>query len=167
MRKIIIGLLGSAGLLATPAIADPQTTTTIMDVKATVDPVCSVDSGGTLDFGTITSTGSDFMPAEPGKLMVTCSKTTSFTVTADNGANAGEGTQRMMKGSAHNDFLNYTILTAATGGSSFPTNGDSSPPANAGTGASQEIDIFGKIAAGTTVPTPDSYSDQLTLTITY
>ncbi len=163
MRKIIICLLGSTGLLATPAMAaDSQTVNATMQVQATVNAVCNVQATD-IDFGTITTTASDIITTTPGTLAVTCSKTTPYTVTA-----ASSAGQRAMKGTADQTAtLNYGIFTDATAQDEFPTASDGTPLEKEGTGDSDVIDVYGKVLAGTSIPKPDIYTDQITFTITY
>lgn len=171
MRKHVFSLTLISSLLAVPAFA--ATTTGNLTVKAVVQESCLLDSSAgsdagnaVIDFGTITSLAAnvdaDTTTAGGAALSVICSNGTTYDVSADLGANP-TGTQRRMAGAT--DYLPYDLY-ADTGRSTLVGNGVTFF-SGTGNGLSQDIEIYGRIPAGTQLPAADNYLDTVVLTVTY
>ena len=107
---------------------------------------------------------------------VTCSDGADFTISLNDGANFGNGpvsTERAMK-SANNSYVSYELYSDS-GRSAGDVWTSSDDVAFEGTGASQDIDIFGRIPAQTpTIDSNDTFnatgmslSDTVTVTLEY
>lgn len=135
---------------------------TTFQVTATVDPSCVV-SATTLAFGTYTPG-----TAKPGTstVSVTCTNLTSYSVGLDAGAGTGASiATRIMNSSANT--LNYSLYQdsghATVWGNTVGTN---TPAASTGSGAQQDITVYGLIPSAQT-PAAGSYSDTINVTVTY
>lgn len=146
--------------LAIPGVAQAATGNSTMPVSATVQATCSI-TASPLAFGPYASTQLDAATT----LAVNCTNTTSYNVGLDAGSGTGAtvAQRKMANGS---QVLNYTVYSdigrATLWGATVGTN----TVAGTGTGAVQNINVYGRIAAGQ-APTPGSYADTLTATITY
>ena len=153
----------SAALLtaiAIPGVAQAATANSAMPVSATVQATCSI-TASPLAFGTYSSTQLDAATT----LAVNCTNTTSYNVGLDVGSGTGATVaQRKMANGAQT--LTYTVYSD-TGRATLwgPTVGTNTV-AGTGSGSVQTLNVYGRIAAGQ-APTPGSYADTLTATVTY
>ena len=151
-------LLATAGL-ATPAIS--ATDTDPLSVTATVVATCSI-TGATLAFGNYNSTQNDVS----ANLSVSCTNTTAYTVTLNEGLGASATTSsRKMTKTSDTPTLNYALYSDAGRTANW---GDQAADDVAGTGngAAQTLTVYGRITSGQ-LPTPGAYTDTVTATITY
>ena len=146
--------LGVLALLTSiPAAA--ATATTTFAVTATVQATCSV-SATAMAFGTY----STVVAPSTSTVTVTCTNTTPYTVGLSAGLATGATvTNRSMTSGAV--LLGYGLFSDAAHSVNFATTASLN-----GNGASQPITIYGQIPAGEYV-TPGSYSDTITVTVTY
>jgi spore coat protein U-like protein len=147
---------------AAPSAASQITTT--FQVKATVLASCQV-SAADLDFGDYTPTsGSD--AAANTTIDVTCTNGTAYIVALDGGSVMHDVSARAMSdGNSHD--LSYGLYTTA----GFATVWGDGTAATAtvggtGNGASQALTVYGRLPASQYVPAA-SYTDQITVTVTY
>lgn len=160
------GVFGAAAFIAylsTAGAAQAGTATGTLNVSLTVDPTCSVVSPATLSFGTQTSLGSAL--DSTGTLSVTCSNTTPYTV----GLNAGGGTGATVatrKLAAGGTTVNYTLYRDAGRTLVWGNTVATDTQAGTGSGAAQSLTIYGRVPVQTT-PAPGSYTDAVTVTVSY
>ena len=162
MRISRIALIASsfAGSMVAMNGAQATTATALMNNTATLAAYCSV-STGSLGFGTYNGSAALSTSAN---IAVTCTKTTTYSVALDAGTTTGGTlTTRKLIG-AGTDTLNYTISQDTNHTTNFATGG--SAVSGTGNGSAQTIVAYGNIAAGQFV-TPDSYTDTVTVTLTY
>ncbi len=158
-------------LIAAPETAPAATSTGNLTVQVTITAGCSV-SGTTLNFGS--NNGNNLLAAQitaTANLSVTCTTGSPYSVGLDNGLNAS-GSQRRMQSSGQ--FLNYNLFTDAAG--LVPWSAGSTPTTCAtltncvlgtGTGTAQTITVYGRIPITASSPAPGSYTDTVTITVTY
>jgi spore coat protein U-like protein len=162
MRTLRIALLGSAviGSLVAVGGADATTTTATMSNSATLTAYCTVSTGN-LAFGSYNGSATVSTTAN---VAVTCTNTTTYSVALDAGTTSGGTTavRKLTAGGA--DTIDYTISQDAGHSTNWATGG--SAQAGTGNGASQTLVAYGNIAAGQLV-TPGSYTDTVTVTLTY
>jgi spore coat protein U-like protein len=166
-----IRLVTATALLAVAGAANAATTTTTFDVTATVLANCSV-SANALAFNNYTPSAGALTASTT--VQVRCTRNTPYTVALSAGTTAG-GTiaQRLMVNSASADTLQYNLYTTNALATIFGdgTGGSATQP---GTGngmgaAATSFSVFGQLpdsAANQNAPT-GSYSDRITVTITY
>lgn len=171
MKKISYLPLTVAILLSSNAMADTATGTLI--VKAAVLKSCAVNtpasgsaSSAVIDFGNITSLSQNVdgsTEATGGaKLTVLCTNTTPWNVTFNTGTNP-DGTQRRMVGGS-TEYIPYNLYSDAT--RTTPINA-ANAYSGTGNGQVQAYNIYGRIPAGTTLPSPGAYIDTVVMTVTY
>ncbi|MDP9084383.1 MAG: spore coat U domain-containing protein [Pseudomonadota bacterium] len=148
--------------------ATTTTTTTTFAVTATVQATCSATATA-LPFGNYTP-GAGAL-ANNGTISVKCTKNTPYSI-ALNAGTSGGGTlaQRLMASGANR--LQYNLYTSATFATVFG-DGTGSTATAAGTGAgvatANTVTVFGQLpdSAINQAAVPGSYSDTVTVTVTY
>lgn len=157
-----------ACLAAQPASAQSQTATATMYITAKVVKSCAIDSVGGLAFGDVDgAVAGAHNETTPGSITFSCSSGTPWSITADSGANPGS-TRRMASLTLPiPEYLGYELFSDLARTVNVPAPpGSGGVPNGVGIGASQQVRIYGKIVAGTK-PTPDTYVDDVILTIHY
>ena len=146
------GVLAVFASLAIPALAAAATSTSNMNVSITVTAACTL-AVTDINFGSVAAatlaTAKTSTAAMGGLLTYTCASNNTPGLTASQGQNFAAGNR--MKG-ALGGFLPYS-LTVPT----LPTF----------TGVQQAAQITATIPAQSTLPTVDTYTDQVVLTLTY
>jgi spore coat protein U-like protein len=154
-----------AALLSVTSAGWAATATTTFGVTAQVVPTCTV-SATTLAFGSsIPSPITTNIDAQ-GAVNATCSTNAAYTVALNRGAGAGAtfAARRMTNGA---NGINYALYRNATRTQLWGDGTAGSSVANAtGSGASQALVVYGRIAGGQAAPT-GSYSDTITVTVTF
>jgi spore coat protein U-like protein len=167
MHKILTATLATAAMAA--GIAQAATTGTSFQVTATVQSTCSA-TAATLAFPNYTPGGG----AQTGNttISVKCTKNTPFTVALNAGATTGDAfTQRLMGGSGANT-LQYNLFTTVALAQVFG-DGSGGTGTVAGTGlgvaTANSVQVFGQVPDSATnqAAVPGSYTDTITVTVTY
>ena len=157
------GLLLAAATATTPAFA--ATTSTTLNVDATVTANCTVSSSA-LSFGNVNPlSGSDVDGS--GGITVTCTNGTDWEATAGVGSGSGASyaDRRMTAGT---DLLSYNIYTDAGRTNVWGDGtGGTATIANTGTGAAQNVTVYGRVPSGQTSVPPGGYADTVAVTVTY
>lgn len=163
------------GAIAFSNASMAATDTSTLTVNATVENNCAIGNG-TLGFGTRTlavdkaaGTAGTIAAIDAdtvATISIICTNGASANITADVGANAGDGTVRKMKDATSGNVLSYELYTNSS--RSTVLNADNSI-AYTGTGAATTAtSIFGRIAgADLQAATKGTYTDSVGLTITY
>jgi spore coat protein U-like protein len=153
------------GVVSGTQAASPQTAN--LSVTATVSANCTISTTA-VAFGEYDPVSVN--AATPldvtGQVNVKCTTGAPTTITLGQGADPDPAStdavpvRRMKAGS---NYLNYQLYSEVTHTTVW--NNDTGT-ANTGTGATQNIDVFGRVAAGQNVPT-GSYTDTVVATITF
>lgn len=173
MKKVIsYATLAVIGLIGIQA-ANAATTTGTLTVKATVAKGCSVntDASGTvadavLDFGTITSLTANVdgdTTSSGTSIKVLCNNGTAYTVAFGAGNNFLSGVRRMAGGSS--EFIPYNLYLTSNRATALAVDGTTA--SITGNGTPQTLNVYGRIPAGSVLPTAGNYTDAVTLTVTY
>ncbi len=160
-----IGLLLALTSVLVSPLASAATAGSTFQVNASV---CYV-SGTTLNFGSGLDPINGSVPVDASStLSVQCTNTTAWSVALDAGTNAGGATvfgSRAIKNGAQT--LAYQLYTNAGRTTVWGDgSGGSSPVTGTGTGSTQALTVYGRLPslAGAI---PGSYTDTVTITITY
>ena len=166
MHKILTATL-AAGVMAA-GVAQSATTTTTFAVTATVQSTCSATATA-LAFGTYTP-GAGAL-TNNSTISVKCTKNTPYTVSLNAGTTTGDAfTQRLMASGANT--LQYNLYTTAAFTTVFG-DGTGGTGTQAGTGAgvatANTVTVYGQLldSAANQAAVPGSYSDTITVTVTY
>jgi spore coat protein U-like protein len=166
MRQILKLAVAAATLSA--GIADAATTTTTFNVTASVLATCSTTATA-LTFGTYTPGAGTL--ANSSTISVKCTKNTPYTVALNAGTTAGGTLAQRLMGSGANK-LQYNLFTTAALTTIFG-DGTGGTGTGAGTGAgvatANTLTVFGQLPDNATnqAAVPGSYSDTITVTVTY
>ena len=139
------------------------TTTSTFTVQVTLTASCVINSASTLNFG---SQGVLIANVDnTSTLQVQCTNTTPYNIGLDAGTGTGATVAvRKMTGGANT--VNYSLYSdsgrATVWGNTIGTN----TVAATGNGAAQSYTVYGRIPPQTT-PAPASYTDTVTVTVTY
>jgi spore coat protein U-like protein len=151
--------------------AQAGTATASLSVSIVITAACTINAA-TLAFPATAGT-SLVATAVNGSstVSVTCTNGSPFAIGMDNGANASGSQRRMISGS---NFLNYNLYvdsahsfpwSTATSNSSCTTSGDCY--LGTGTGSAQSINIYGVVPITAVAPPSGTYTDTVTMTITF
>jgi spore coat protein U-like protein len=165
MYKILSATLAASVMLAGIA-QSASTTTTTFAVTATVNATCAATATA-LPFGAYTP-GAGAL-ANNSTISVKCTKNTPYTVALNAGI-TGAFTQRLMVSGTNT--LQYNLYTTAAFGTVFG-DGTGTTGTIAGTGAgvatANTVTVYGQLPDSTAnqAAVPGSYSDTITVTVTY
>ena len=162
--KITLGLaavlatLWSGGALAGTATSNFQTTITIQ-ASCTIVSI----SPSTMDFGT-----QGVLAANVNQqldITVQCTNTTPYNIGLDAGTGTGAtvGVRKLTNGGS---TINYSLYTDAGRATVWGNTVGTDTVAATGNGAAQSYSVYGRIPAQTT-PAPATYTDTITVTVTY
>ena len=156
------GILCAALAATTPAFA--ATTSTTLNVDAIVTANCTV-SAGALSFGNVDPLGGDVDAS--ATLTVTCTNGTDWDAAAGVGSGSGASyaARRMSSGG---NLLDYNVYTNALRTNVWGDGtGTTVTIASSGTGAAQNVTIYGRVPTGQTGAVPGNYADTVAVTVTY
>jgi spore coat protein U-like protein len=156
LAAVILG-----GQTAPAAMAATQTTT--FQVTATVQAACLINSADTMAFGAyLRKSKSD----STSNVIVTCTNSTGYNVGLDAGTSAGATvTTRKMTGPG-GAFLGYSLFSDANRTVNWGNTIGVDTVAGTGNGTPQDLTVYGEIPIGQH-PTPGSYNDTITVTLTF
>lgn len=163
-KGILATLLAAVGVMGAQS-AMAGTASATFQVTATVNAACVV-SATNVAFGTVTPAATGTLPAT-GTITSTCTKTTPYTLAISAG-NSGSVAARTMAGatSGNTDALAYNLYTTSTYTTPWGETVGTNTVALTGTGAAQTSTIFGQLPLNQYLK-PDTYSDNLTVTLAY
>jgi spore coat protein U-like protein len=158
--------VATAGLMiGVPSAALAGTAVGSIGVSATVSSSCSV-TGNAVNFGAVAPlSGSNFDAS--GSIVVTCTNGTAWTASAAAGNGTG-ATVAARKMTATPNVLSYNLYidsghATVWGDGTLST----STISGTGTGTAQTTTIYGRVPLGQTSVPAGSYSDSVSVTITY
>ncbi|MDQ7262459.1 spore coat U domain-containing protein [Paracoccus sp. PS-1] len=159
MRAALAGCM-----VLVPLGAWAQTATDSFDVRITITEECQVISTETLDFGNAgVLTGNVDATAS---LQVACTSSTPYDIGLGAGEGAGATTTTRQMSSASLDTISYQLFRDSGRTANWGDTVGTDTQAGTGTGAAQSFTIYGRVIPQTT-PAPGSYSDNVTVTVTY
>lgn len=132
--------------------------------NATVPASCVIEEVNNLNFGTVPGLITSNKD-QTTNFNFTCTKTTPWKVSLDNGLHAN-GTTRRMRLGATNNYVQYELYSDAARSLRWGNTLDTDTVNDTGTGGKQNLTIYGRVPAPQSVPS-GSYSDTITVTITY
>lgn len=162
-RTWIVPFIGLAALVCYNRIVQATTSTTTFAVSATVSASCSV-SATAIAFGAYNPTGGNVDTTNT--VTATCTSGTAYNIGLDAGGASG-ATVTTRKMSSGSDRLNYSLYSDSGRSTNWGNTVGTDTVADTGNGTAQGHTVYGRIPGSqTTVPT-GSYSDTITVTVTY
>src|SRR5262249_9336857 len=158
-----LALATAAGLLLGITSVYATTTTTTFQTRVTIAATCTIGGATTLDFGSpgLLTSNVD----QTSTIQVTCTNTTPFHIGLDKGSNGWSVPSRLMKGGGH-ETIQHSLYSNSARTTNWGNTVGTDTVASAGTGSSQSFTVYGRIPTQTT-PSPDTYTDTITVTVTY
>ena len=158
--RATLAFVSAAVTLFPSGDAAATTTTSSFSVTMTLTASCTIVSTATLNFGSqgVLTANVD----QTTTLQVQCTNTTPYNI----GLDAGTGTGATRKLTSGANTVNYSLYSdsgrTTVWGNTVGTNTVSAT----GSGASQTYTIYGRVPPQTT-PAPGTYTDTITVTVTY
>ena len=162
-RGCVVAAFVAAVLIASGNAAHAATATTTFSVQMTVTATCTINSASTLNFGTqgVLATNVD----QTSAIQVTCTNTTPYNI----GLNAGTGTGATVatrKLTSGANTVNYTLYSNSTRTTVWGNTVGTDTVAATGNGSAQSYTVYGRVPPQT-APAPGTYTDTITVTVTY
>jgi spore coat protein U-like protein len=159
---VLIGATAAiAGLSLSNLPASASTATTTFSVTATVQSTCLI-SASNLAFGTYSGSLINMTTT----LSVTCTNSTTYNVGLSAGTASGATvTTRAMTGPG-GATLSYAMYQDSGHTTNWGDTVGTDTKSGTGNGSAQTLTVYGQLAAGQ-YPTPGSYTDTITATVTY
>lgn len=168
--RAIVSLLFGAGLLCTQHYAYAGTATANLTVQMTITASCTI-GGATLTFPSTAGT-SLTSTAVTGSttFSVTCTNSSPYSIGMGQGLNYSSGNRMVSSGNylPYGLYVNATLTNPWTSGatnSTCTTAGDCY--LGTGSGSAQTITVYGQVPTTAIAPVPGTYSDTVTMTVTY
>ncbi len=163
MKKLTTLSLLAMGTFASYT-ASAATATTDFQVTASIEDSCTVDNTGDMAFGTYAPLSG--LDAETSiDIQITCTNQTPFSAAMNTGLNGTNFNRQMTNGATP---LNYNIYTENTHTDVWGDGTNSTHiVADFGTGSMVAYTAYGLVPASQTGAESGSYTDQITVTVTY
>lgn len=161
-------LLAAVACIALPAPLIAATTSSTFETSATVANSCSV-SATNLAFGSITPVDNTNFDAT-STVDVTCSNGTAYNIGLDDGASSGDGsvsTRRMSDGATTPEYLSYQLYSDSGHTTVWGNTVSTDTVAATGDGNTQSNTVYGRVPSGQQTVSTGSYTDTVTVTVTY
>ncbi|MFC3571224.1 spore coat U domain-containing protein [Paracoccus sp. TOH] len=150
-------------IILMPLVVSAQTATDSFNVRITIAEECQIISTETLDFGNAGVLTSDVDAS--ATLQVACTNSTPYDIGLDQGSGAGATTTtRLMSAGA--DTIGYQLFRDSGRTANWGDTVGTDTLAATGTGAAESFTVYGRVIAQTT-PAPGTYTDTVTVTVTY
>jgi spore coat protein U-like protein len=165
MRFPVIALLSLTLVGVCADRASAATATATLAVSATVSKTCLV-SNGTLTFGSyspVAATPTD----NSATFTLSCTKNTTATIGLNTGSNASGATRRMSDGGGTPNFLAYELYQDASRSTVWGNAAGSWLSNTSASNVAQTLTVYGRITALQDVPSTTTYTDSVTITVTF
>jgi spore coat protein U-like protein len=158
-RSLLAGLL----LLPLASPAGAATTTSTFTVQMTVTSSCVINSASTLNFGNqgVLVANVD----NSSTLQVQCTNTTPYNIGLDAGTGSG-ATVAVRKMTSGASTINYSLYSDSARTTVWGNTVGTNTVSATGSGASQSYTVYGRVPPQTT-PAAATYTDTITVTVTY
>jgi spore coat protein U-like protein len=167
--RTMTGLGIFAGLLWGGA-ATAATTSQTFQVQLQIVAQCVINSTSALNFGSAGVLGGAAGTTNTDQtttIGVQCTNSTPYNVGLDAGTTTGGTTSiRLLLNSSTNETIQYKLYTDAGHSTNWGNTVNTDTVSATGSGATQNYTVFGRVPPQNT-PTPGTYSDTVTVTITY
>jgi len=155
--------IATACLLPFVNASDAATTTSNFTVQVSITASCTINSASTLNFGSqgVLTANVD----QTSTLAVQCTNTTPYNIGLDAGTGSGAtvATRKMTSGGA---TVNYSLYSDSGRTTVWGNTVSTDTVAATGNGAAQSYTVYGRVPSQTT-PAPGTYTDTITVTVTY
>ena len=157
-------LLLAAPLLLIPGMASAQTATTQFNVQITIAGECQINSAENLDFGNAGVLGANVDAASDVEVL--CTSSTPFDLGLDEGLGTGASVDTRLMTGPGAATIQYALYRNAARTVLWGETVGVDTLAGTGTGAAQSFTVYGRVPPQA-APAPGTYTDTVTLTLTY
>jgi len=155
--------LAACFLIPWASASHAASTTSTFSVQVALTATCTINSASALNFGTqgILAANVD----QTSTLQVTCTNTTPYNIGLDAGTGTGASvaTRKLTSGG---NTVNYTLYSDSGRSTVWGNTISTDTVAGTGNGSAQSYTVYGRIPTQTT-PAPGTYTDTITVTVTY
>ena len=152
------GVLGST-------VSNAATETDTFDVTATIIASCTI-SAGDLAFGNYDPLAGADLDAT-STIAVTCSNAAPYNLLLSSGLSGNVAARTMDDDATGTQTLNYTLFREAGRTTNWGETIGTDTVTGTGSGANQNITVFGRIPNGQTTPPVGAYTDTITATVDF
>ena len=164
MHNFAFGFAAIAAVVATPALA--ATTTNTMPVSVNVINSCTV-AATPMSFGAPTTIGSANIDTT-STISLVCTNGATYDVALDQGLNASSGQRFMSNGAATPVKVPYNVFSDAVRSAAWgSTTGTNTVAGSAGVSGLVVLTAYGRIPSSATSVGAGSYTDTVTVTVTF
>ena len=166
MKKRNLAAMLTGALLfgySTWALAVDETST--LSVSGTVVANCNL-STASLDFGSSIDVLSGANVETTATVAVTCTSGTAYDIGLDKGTHGTTVTDRKMKDAGTNN-LNYQLFSNSGRTANWGETVETDTVEGTGNGVEQSLTVYARIPSGQATVPPGSYSDTVTVKVTY
>ncbi len=156
--KGLVALMAAAGA----GSAQAATATGSMNVQITILASCDVVSASDLNFGSTAAIASAI--DQTSTITVKCSSTTPYNVGISLGSGGGSTSARRLVNGGN--FVTYALYRDSGRTQLWGDTVGTDTVSGTGSGANQSLTVYGRVGAQT-VPPPGTYTDVVTVTVTY
>ncbi len=165
MKHLHTRIAVAVGLLSVGSLALGATSTSTIGVSATVEDSCNLTTSA-LGFGSFAAIDDTNVDATT-TIDVTCSNGTSYDVGLDAGTTTeATVTSRQMQHST-SGTLNYSLYSDSGRTTNWGDTVGTDTVSGSGDGTAQTLTVYGRIPSGQQTAPTGSYSDTITVTVTY
>jgi len=164
LRLCLVAPLTAACLLLSAGASQATTTTTTFNVTITLVNTCTINSASTLSFGGSVGVLNTNIPAT-STISVTCTTGAAYDIGLDAGTGTG-ATVAARKMTSGGSTVTYSLYKEVGHTNVWGTTIGTDTVASTGTGAAQSFTVFGLVPPQTT-PAAGTYTDTITVTVTY
>jgi len=150
-------------LLPWASASHAATTNTTFSVTATLQATCTINSASALNFGTVGMLTANV--DQTSTIQVTCTNTTPYNIGLDIGTGTGASvaTRKLTSGGT---TVNYTLYSDSGRSTLWGNTVGTDTVTATSNGSAQSYTVYGRIPTQST-PAPGTYTDTITVTVTY
>ena len=163
MRICLASLLAAAALAAGASTALAATATGTFNSQIAITSQCLVVTTNTLDFGTAGVIAANIDTT--ANFDIQCTNGTTYTLSLDAGSGTGTTTTRTMENGAED--VAYIMTKDAARTLNWGDTGAEIMTGLSGNGSAQTYTVYGRVAAQATPTGGLTYTDLVTITVTY
>ncbi|SEE96166.1 Spore coat protein U (SCPU) domain-containing protein [Rhizobiales bacterium GAS191] len=147
-----------------PAAARATAVTGTFQVQIQIQATCILVSSSNLTFATSGVLAGNV--DQTSTITVECTNTTPYNIGLNQGVNGGSVTTRQMKGGPSNELIGYSLSSDAARSVNWGQTIGTDTVGGTGNGSPQAYTVYGRVPPQTT-PSPGTYTDTITVTVTY
>lgn len=159
MKKSATGLMLSWAFISNASLEQAN-----LDMGVWISAACSIANITNSTWSAINGNFTTASTSSSGKITVSCSLLTSYSVGLDNGQNFSGGSRRMKNGTSYIAYNVYKDLTMLLSWGNIGSGGEAT---GVGTGLNQALTVYARIPAGQNPVPSGTYTDVVVVTLNF